>query len=72
MNKDIKNIPRARRLREILLEMIPNSTLCVFTSAYKTQSVRVQCSTLNRKYGKKVFVVTDKNLTDHCIVTRLS
>ena len=72
MNKDIKNVSKPRALRLILREMTPNSSVNIWTSAYKTQSVRVQCSTLNREYNRKIFVVTDKGLDDYCIVTRLS
>lgn len=70
-NKDIKKIGRPTPLRSRLLDMLPNSTLSVYTSAYKVPVVRVMCSKLNRKFGKKVFVVTDNGLTNYCKVTRL-
>ena len=71
-NKDIKNVERPIHLTTKILEMRPNSTLKIYTSAYKVQTVRVSCTNLNRKFGRKIFTVSDKGFTDHCIVTRLS
>lgn len=71
-NKDIKNVERPTPLTTKILELRPNSTLKVYTSAYKVQMVRVTCSYLNKKFGRKVFTVSDKGIVDHCIVTRLS
>ena len=71
-NKDIKNVERPKPLSVQILEMRPNSSMNIYTSAYKVQTVRVCCTSLNKKYGRKIFTVSDKGIVDHCIVTRLS
>lgn len=71
MNKDIKNIERPKMLRQILLEMTPGETLTIYYAAFKVQQCRVTAYRLNKFFNKKTYLVSDKGMTDRCIVTRV-
>ena len=72
MGKVIKNIERPQRLTAILLALKPNESVQIFCSAYKSESIRSRCAYINNKiFGKRVFAVSTKGLTDSTMVTRL-
>lgn len=71
MGKVIKNIERPQRLTSILLSLKPNESVQIFCSAYKSESIRSRCTYMNKKFGKAVFAVSTKGLTDSTKVTRL-
>lgn len=71
MNKYMKFFERPKHLGDILLELKADSTITIYTTAFKTAHVRTTVCRLNKKLNKKTFTVSDKGMTDRCVVTRL-
>lgn len=66
-----KRIIRQPNLTE-QLNMLEVGDACeIFAKDYKTYVVRLRCSEIKRQCGK-FFTVTEKNLTDRCIVKRIA
>ena len=49
--------------------LVPNEQR--YPTAFKTSQVRIAASRLNKKFNKKIYFVSDKGMTDRCVVTRL-
>lgn len=72
MNKDREISERLLTLADLLMTMERGGNMIIYCTAYKTSVVRETVCRVNKKFNKREFSVSDKGMTDRCVVTRLA